>query len=279
MGDDEISENEETYSRPDSTDLLDLEQIRFEHNYSLNMTESCVSSIPTSSSSKNCSKDGLWPRSNTPPCDEPPDPEFGPKIQQRLIPIVKNPEAKKEDPDPIEDMGRYIHPILDSDDEDEKQCKNDYNNALAMYTKVQLIHEDKKKEEDLENEESFEEIWNLSKRNEEDSSVKDLCESLGKLNIDEDQESENSDSFTNTVIETNKEKLSQEKEKPKNDASSSPIPGGEESSIVHSPGMESKNKLDSTKEEESKQNPQTSSGRYRYGSQVIHEENCDCPYC
>merc|ERR1712112_295175 len=117
--------------------------------------------------------------------------------------------------DPIEDMGRYIHTILNSDDEDEKQCKKDYNTALAMYTKVQLIHDDKKKEEDLENEESFDEIWNLSKRDEEDSSVKDLCESLRKLNIDEDQESENSDSSTNTVIKTKKEKLSKKKKKKK----------------------------------------------------------------
>merc|ERR1712240_1004654 len=123
------------------------------------------------------------------------------------------------------------------------------------YTKVHIIHdnikhlsdnEDEKKEEDLRSEESFEEIWNLSNRNEEDSSVKDLCESLEKLNIDENQESVNSDSSTNTVIETNKEKLSPEKEKRKTDASLSPIPGGEESSIVHSPGMESKNELDST---------------------------------
>ena len=82
-------------------------------------------------------------------------------IQRKLIPIVKNPEGKtEEDPDPIEDMGRYIHTILDSDDEDAKQCKKDYNTALAMYTKVHLIHdEDEKKEEDLRHEESFEEIW------------------------------------------------------------------------------------------------------------------------
>merc|ERR1712243_295744 len=143
-------------------------------------------------------------------------------------------------PDPIEDIGRYIHTILDSDDEDEKQCKKDYNNALSMYTKVQLIHDDKK---DSKNEENIEDIWNLSKE-EADSSVKDLCESLGKLNIDEEKESENSDSSTNTVIETKKVKLSEEEEKQKNDASSSPIPGGEEFSIVQSPGMNSKNKLD-----------------------------------
>merc|ERR1712240_248687 len=177
--------------------------------------------------------------------------------------------AKKEgEPDPIEDMGKYIQTILDSDDEDKKQCKKDYNNALAMYTKVQLIHDDKEEKEDLKNEENFEDIWNLSKE-EADSSVKDWCESLEKLNIDEEKESENSDSSTNTVIEAKKVKLSQDKEKQKNDASSSPIPGGEEFSIVHSPGMESKNKLGPTKEEE-KENPQSSSRSYKYGSQVIH---------
>ena len=126
-----------------------------------------------------------------------------------------------------------------------------------MYTKVQLIHDEEKKEEDLEKRENFEDIWNLSKRNEEDSSVEDLCESMGKLNIDEEQESENSDSSTNTIIETKKVKLSEDKEKQENDASSSPIPGGEEFSIVHSPGMESKNKLKPTKEKE-KENPQSS---------------------
>merc|ERR1712240_199010 len=161
-----------------------------------------------------------------------------------MIPVIKNPEGKtEEDSDPIEDMGRYIHTILDSDDEDAKQCKKDYNTALAMYTKVHIIHDDikhlsdnehEKKDEDLRSEESFEEIWNLSNRNDEDSSVKNLFESLEKLNLDNDQESDNSDSSINTVIETNKEKLSPEKEKRKNDASLSPIPGGEEFSIVHS---------------------------------------------
>merc|ERR1712240_979305 len=263
--DNDMSENEETVSRPTSTNPSDHEQIRLEHNYSL-LTTSDLSPIPTSSSPVNYSKDGLWPRNNTPP-GEPPDPEISPK----------NPKEKEEESDPIGDMGRYIHTILDSDDEEEKQCKKDYNDALAMYTKVQLIHDEENKEEDLENRENFEDIWNLSKRNEEDSGVEDLCESMGKLNIDEEQESENSDSSTNTIIETKKVKLSEIEENQEND-SSSPIPGGEESSIVHSPGMVSKNKLDTAKEEE-KENPQTSSSHYKYGSQVIHEENCECPYC
>merc|ERR1712237_149145 len=121
--------------------------------------------------------------------------------------------TKKEE-NPIEDMEKYIQTIMDSDDEDEKKCKNDYNNALAMYTKVQLIHDDKEGKEDSKNEENFEDIWTFSKE-ETDSSVKELCESLRKLNIDEEQLNENSDSSTNTV----KEKPS-EKEEKKNDASS-----------------------------------------------------------
>merc|ERR1712240_914268 len=175
------------------------------------------------------------------------------KIQQRMIPVIKSSGVKtEEDSDPIEDMGKYIHTILDSDDEDAKQCKKDYNTALAMNTKMHIIHDNIKhlsesedertdEKEDLKPEESFEKIWDLSTTKEEDSSVKNLCESLEKLNLDNNQESDNSDSSTDTVIETKKGKLSPEKEKRKTDASLSPIPGGEESSIVHSPGMESKN--------------------------------------
>merc|ERR1712237_95910 len=84
--------------------------------------------------------------------------------------------TKKEE-NPIEDMEKYIQTIMDSDNEDEKKCKYDYNNALAMYTKVQLIHDDKEKKEDSKNEDNFEDIWTFSKE-ETDSSVKELCESL-----------------------------------------------------------------------------------------------------
>merc|ERR1712240_49345 len=212
---------------PNTADLLDLEQIRLEHNYSLNTTKSCVSSIPTSSSSTNWSSDGLWPRSNTPPCDRPPDPEFDPRIQQRMILVIKISEGKtEEDSDPIEYMGRYIHTILDRDDEDAKQCKKEYNTALAMNTKVHIIHdnikhlsdsEDKKKDEkeDLKPEESCEKIWDLSITKEEDSSVKNLCESLEKLNLDNNQESDNSDSSTDTVIGTKEKNFLQKKKKEK----------------------------------------------------------------
>merc|ERR1711954_242275 len=136
-----------------------------------------------------------------------------------------------------------------------------------MYTKVQMIHD--------ENKEDIKEIWDLSKEEETDSILNELCENLEKLNIDETQEN-NSDSSTNTVIEN--VKPSEDEEKVKNDAASTPIPGELESSIVHSPGMESKNQLD-TVETKKNENPISSSRIYNYGSQIIHEEDCDCPYC
>merc|ERR1712240_740304 len=240
-----------------------------------------------------------WPRSNTPPCDRPPDPWLGLSLQQQLIPTITNlGEKEKESLDPIEDMGKYIHIILDSDDEEAKQCKQEYNTALAMNTKMHIIHDnlehlselEKGKIEEMErkynpkSEERFKETWDLSVTKEEDSIVKNLCENLEKLNLETNQESDNSDSSTETVIEYKIRKLSPEKEKcqklPESDASLSPIRRGEESSIVHSLGRESKTKLDSaTGTEDSKTSPQNSSRKYKYGTQVVHEENCDCPYC
>ena len=170
------------------------------------------------------STDGLWPRSNTPPCDRPPDPWLGLSLQQQLIPTITNPgEKEKENSDPIEDMGKYIHTILDSDDEEAKQCKQEYNTALAMNTKMHIIHdnlehlselekgktEEMEKNDDPKSEERFKETWDLSVTKEEDSIVKNLCENLEKLNLEENQESDNSESSTETVIENkrNGEKL------------------------------------------------------------------------
>ena len=100
------------------------------------------------------STDGSWPRSNTPPCDRPPDPWLGLSLQQKLIPTITNPGVKEEEnSDPIEDMGKYIHTILDSDDEDARQCKKDYNTALAMNTKVHIIHDNLKHLSESEKEE------------------------------------------------------------------------------------------------------------------------------
>merc|ERR1711867_241129 len=123
-----------------------------------------------------------------------------------------------------------------------------------------------------------------SDTSEDESIVKNLEEDLAKLNIETNQDSNNSETSAETVIEHKKRELSPEKEKceklPESDASLSPIPRGEESSIVHSLGMVSKTKLDSAMgTEDSKSSIQDSSRKYKYGTQVIHEEKCECPYC
>merc|ERR1711867_196494 len=116
---------------------------------------------------------------------------------------------------PIKDMGKYVQTILSSDEEDEIECKKVHNTALAMYTKVQMLHDENKQE-------NIEKVWDLSK-----------------------EEEENSDSSTQTIAE--KVKHSEDEETVKTDAASTPIPGESEYSIVHSPGMESKNQLDTAK--------------------------------
>merc|ERR1711867_153764 len=111
-----------------------------------------------------------------------------------------------------------------------------------------------------------------SDTSEDESIVKNLEEDLAKLNIESNQDSNNSESSAETVIEHKKRELSPEKEKceklPKSDASLSPIPRGEESSIVRSLGMVSKTKLDSAMGiEDSKSSPQDLLRKYRYGTQ------------
>ena len=185
--------------------------------------------------------------------------------------------------------------MLDSDDEEDKKCKLEHNTALAMNTKMHNIHDklehlsdlDKEKIEEMEkqydpkSEDVFKEVWDLSDTSEDKSMVKNLDEELSKLTV---QDSDNSESSAETVIEAEKREISPEKEKcekfPESDASLSPIPGGQESSILHSLGMVSKTKLhSSTGIENSKSFPQTLSRKYKYRTQVKHEEDCACPYC
>merc|ERR1712240_518982 len=90
-------------------------------------------------------------------------------------------------------------------------------------------------------EEIFKETSDLSDTSEDESIVKTLGEDLEKLNLETNQESDNSETSAETVIGKKTRELSLEKEKceklPEPDASLSPIPRGEESSIVHSLGM------------------------------------------
>ena len=91
-------------------------------------------------------------------------------------------------------------------------------------------------------------------------------------------------SLNKTVIEAEKtEKFPEaEKEKfPDNVASCPPIPGGQVYNIDHPLGMESTLKLNMSIGTEESTPPQSLSrkSKYEYGTQVIHEEDCTCPYC
>ena len=198
---------------------------------------------------------------------------------------IKLVERETKTPDPIEDMEKYIHTVLDSDDEEAKKCKLEHNTALAMNTQVHIIHDNLKNLSDLdkgnkkETEKNydpkskaiFKEVWDLSDTSEDESIVKNLEKDLAKLNIETNQDSDNSETSAETVIKHKKKEISPEIEKceklPESNASLSPILRGEESSIVHSLGMVSKTKLDSaTGTEDSKSFPQTSSRKYKYGT-------------
>ena len=124
-------------------------------------------------------------------------------------------------------MEKYIHTVLDSDDEEAKKCKLEHNTALAINTQMHIIHDnlehlsdlDKGKIEEMEknydpkSEDIFKEIWDLSDTSEDESIVKNLGKDLAKLNIDTNQESENSETSAETVIEHKKREISPEKEK------------------------------------------------------------------
>ena len=48
--------------------------------------------------------------------------------------------------DPIKDIERYMHTILDSDDQEDIECKDSYNQALIQHRDVYILHD---KMEDL----------------------------------------------------------------------------------------------------------------------------------
>merc|ERR1711867_211761 len=122
---------------------------------------------------------GSWPRRNNPPLrevvlpqlhqtpcprgvcvppyDEPPEPwcGFGSEDQlmdfladkipfyeeeeQSVTKTIKLVEREIKTPDPIKDMEKYIHTVLDSDDEEAKKCKLEHNTALTINTQMYII--------------------------------------------------------------------------------------------------------------------------------------------
>ena len=137
--------------------------------------------------------------------------------------------------------------------------------------------EEMKQNYDPKSKKILESTWDLSDSNEDDTIVNNLYEDLSNLKIQENQDSDNSDSSSNnTVIEAEKTQ-----EIPDNVASCPPIPGGQVYNINHPPGMESALKLNTSTGTENSTPPPSSSSKskYEYGTQVIHEEDCTCPYC
>ena len=51
---------------------------------------------------------------------------------------IKLEERETKTPDPIEDMEKYIHTVLDSNDEEAIKCKFEHNTVLAMNISVTL---------------------------------------------------------------------------------------------------------------------------------------------
>ena len=122
---------------------------------------------------------GSWPRRNNPPLrevvlpqlpqtpcpkgvcvppyDEPPEPWCGFGSENELMDFLseripmceehsvtntaKLVERETKTQDPIKDMEKYIHTVLDSDDEEAIKCKLEHNTALAMNTQVHIIHD------------------------------------------------------------------------------------------------------------------------------------------
>ena len=55
-------------------------------------------------------------------------------------------------PDHIDDVERFVHTVLDSDDEEDKKCKLEQNTALALNTEMHIIHDKLEHLSDLDKE-------------------------------------------------------------------------------------------------------------------------------
>ena len=91
-------------------------------------------------------------------------------------------------PDHINDVERFVHTILDSDDQEDIKCKLEHNTALAINTEMHKIHDnlenlsklDKEKLEEMKlnydpkSEDVFKEVWDLSDTSEDETIIKDL---------------------------------------------------------------------------------------------------------
>ena len=101
-----------------------------------------------------------------------------------------------------------MHTILNSDDQEDIECKDNYNEALIHNKEVHILHNkleelnklDKaqlneiKRNYNPKSENIFKSTWDLSDSNEDDTIVNNLYKDLSNLNIQDNSESDNSDS-------------------------------------------------------------------------------------
>ena len=88
--------------------------------------------------------------------------------------------------DQIDDMEKYMYTILDSDDQEDIECKKNYNDTLEHNKEMHILHnkmevlsnldqdklEDMKQKYDPKSEDIFESTWDLSDTSEEETIVK-----------------------------------------------------------------------------------------------------------
>ena len=98
----------------------------------------------------------------------------------------------------IEDIEWYMHTILDSDDQEDIECKKIYNDALEQNKEMHILHdkmeilnnldqdklEEMKQQYDPKSEKIFESTWDLSDSSEDDTIVKKLYEESSNLEIE-----------------------------------------------------------------------------------------------
>ena len=116
--------------------------------------------------------------------------------------------------DNIDDLEKFVHTILDSDDQEDIECKKIYNDALEQNKEMHILHnnmeaidkldkeklEEMKHQYDPKSEKIFESTWEISDLREDDTIVKQLYEDLSNLNIKGIQDSDKSNSSSNNTV-------------------------------------------------------------------------------
>ena len=99
--------------------------------------------------------------------------------------------------DQIDDIEKYVHTILDSDDQEDIECKKIYNDALEQNKEMHILHdkmeilsnldqdklEDMKQKYDPKSEDIFESTWDLFDTCENETIIKELFEEFSELSL------------------------------------------------------------------------------------------------